>query len=99
MLAYFYVCTFSNNVSIKANLNFLAKTSTPDVAQYLLEWNLIVSCLRCWSTGLTQRELSMQCFTSMEMYAIKCTESQVCNDKNDNAKVKNVSPRVIKLIF
>ena len=38
-----------------AKLNLLANTSTPDVAQYHLEQNLIASCLRYWSTGLTER--------------------------------------------
>ena len=40
----------------EANLNLLANTSTPDVAQYHLEENLNASCLHCWSTGLTKRE-------------------------------------------
>ena len=40
----------------EANLNLLANTSSPDVAQYYFGQNLTVSHLRCWSTGLTERE-------------------------------------------
>ena len=64
----------------EANQNLLANTSTPDVVQYHLEYNLTASCLCCWSTGLTEREIPMQYYTGMEMYANNCTESQVCND-------------------
>ena len=64
----------------KGNLNLLANTSTPDIAQYHLEQNLTASCLLCWSTGLTEREIPMQYYTSTEMYANKCMESQVYND-------------------
>ena len=53
---------------------------TPDVAQYHLEQNLTASCLHCRSTHLTETEIPVQCYTSMEIYADKCTESQVCND-------------------
>ena len=64
----------------EANLKLLPNTSTPDVAQYHLEQNLTVSCLHCWSTGLTEREIPMQYYAIMEMYADKCTQSQVCSD-------------------
>ena len=47
----------------KDNLKLLANTSTPGVAQYHLEKNLTTSCLRCWSTGLTGREIPMQYYT------------------------------------
>ena len=55
----------------EANLNLLANTSIPDVMQYHLEQNLTASFLRCWSTGLTEREILMQYYTSTEMYADK----------------------------
>ena len=64
----------------EANLNLLANTLTPDIAKYHLEKNLTASCLRCWSTGLTEREIPMQYYTSMVMYVDKRMESQVCND-------------------
>ena len=64
----------------EANLDLLANTSTPDVSQYHIEQNLSASCLRCWSTGLTKREIPMQYLASTEMYTNKCIESQVCND-------------------
>ena len=64
----------------EAKLNLLAITSTPDIAEYHLEYNLNVSCLRCWSTGLNEREISMQYYTSTKMYVNKCTEIKVCND-------------------
>ena len=38
------------------------------------------SCLHCWFTGLNEKVILMQYYTSMEMYANKCTENQVCND-------------------
>ena len=74
--------TFMNNVSaqINARMNLLANTLTPDIAQYHLEQNLTASCLCCWSSGLTKREIPTQYYTSTEMYADKCMESQVCND-------------------
>ena len=64
----------------EANVNVFANTSTPDIAQYYLEWNLTAGCLRSWSTSLTEREIPMQHYTRVEMYANKCMESQVCND-------------------
>ena len=39
----------------ETNLNLWANTSTPDVAQYHLQYNLTASCLCCLSTGLTER--------------------------------------------
>ena len=61
--------TFSQIIELfKDNLNLLANTSMPDVAQYHFEQNLIVSCLCCWFTGLTNREIPMQFYTSAEMY-------------------------------
>ena len=60
----------------EANLNLLANASTPDFAQYYLQQNLTSSCLHCWPTGLTKREIPMQYYTGMmAMYAEKCTES------------------------
>ena len=64
----------------KANLNLLANTSNPDIAQCHLEKNLTATCLFCWSTSLTEREIPMQYYANMEINADKCTESQVCND-------------------
>ena len=69
-----------NNVSVRSQLETPGYTSTPDIAQYHLEQNLTVSCLCCWSTDLTEREIPMQYYAIMEMYADKCMESQVCND-------------------
>ena len=71
---------FTKMYLFEANLDLLANTSTPDIAQYYLEQNLTASCLHSWSTGLTKREIPMQYYTSTEMYADKCTESQVWND-------------------
>ena len=59
----------------EANMNPLANTLTPEVAQYHL---VELHCLT--STGLTEREIPMQCHKRMEMYGDKCTKSQVCND-------------------
>ena len=64
----------------EANLNLLATTSTTDIAQYQLGQNLTASCLHCWSTNLTKREISIQYYTSTEIYADKFTGIQVCND-------------------
>ena len=64
----------------EGNLKLLANTSTPDVVQYHLEQSLTDSFLRCWSTGLIEREIPMQYYAIMEMYANKCTDSQACND-------------------
>ena len=63
----------------EANLNLLADTSTPDLERYHLGYSLTANCLRCWSTGLTEREIPMQYYTTMEMYTDKCMENQVCN--------------------
>ena len=65
---------------LNANLNLVANTSILDVAQYHLEQTLTASCLHCWFTGLNEKVILMQYYTSMEMYANKCTENQVCND-------------------
>ena len=64
----------------KGNLNLLANKSTPNIAKFHIEQNLTASCLRCWSTGFTKREIPMQQDTITEMYAKKCTDSQVYND-------------------
>ena len=51
-----------------ANLILLANTPTPGLALASLRvFYLTASCLRCWSTGCTERE-SMQYNTSAEMY-------------------------------
>ena len=65
---------------VKANLSLLANTLTLVVAQYHLEQNLTASCLFCWTTGLTKREIPTQYYASTKLYTNKCTESQVCND-------------------
>ena len=72
--------TLSQTIDLfEANLKLLANTSTPDVAQYHLEQNLTASCLRCWSTGLMEREISMQYYAITKMYTNKCSDSQACN--------------------
>ena len=65
---------------LNAHLNLMANTSTLDVAQYHLEQTLTASCLHCWSTGVNELETLMQYYTSMEMYASKCTENKVYSD-------------------
>ena len=77
---YFYIRSSRTMYLFEANLNLLANTSTPDVVQYHLPKKLTASWLRCWSTRLSEREIPMQYHTSTEMYANKCTESQVCKD-------------------
>ena len=64
----------------EVNLNPKTNTSTPDVSLYHLEYNLTASSLYCSSTGLTKREIPMQCYSSTEMYTDNCTENQVYND-------------------
>ena len=59
MLTYFYVRTFTNNYLFKAKQTLLANPLTPDI-----EMNLTACCLRCWSTGLTEREIPMKYFTN-----------------------------------
>ena len=69
---YWHTFTFAVSQTMylfEANLNLLANTSTPDVAQYHLKQNLTASCLRCWSIVFTERKLPMQYYTSTEMYA------------------------------
>ena len=46
----------------------ISNTSTTDLAQYHLEQKLIAGCHYCWSTGLTEREIHMQYYRSLEMY-------------------------------
>ena len=73
--------TFSQTLYLlNANLNLVANTSILDVAQYHLQHTLTANCLHCWSTGLNEKAILMKYFISMEMYANKCTEKQVCND-------------------
>ena len=43
----------------EANLNLLADTSTPNLERYHLGQSLTASCLRCWSTGPTEREIQL----------------------------------------
>ena len=61
----------------EVNLNLLANTSTPDVAQYHLEYNFSASYLCCCSTDLAETERPMQYYTGMKMYAGKCIESMI----------------------
>ena len=75
-----FMLTLSQTMYLfEANLNLLADTSTPDLERYHLGYSLTANCLRCWSTGLTEREIPMQYYTTMEMYTDKCMENQVCN--------------------
>ena len=41
---------------------------------------IIIFVLLLWSTGFTEREIPMQYYASIKMYASKCMESQVCSD-------------------
>ena len=62
MLTYFYF-TFALQQTMylfEVNLNDLANTWIPDVAQYYLEYNLTARCLGCLSTDLTEKEIPMQ---------------------------------------
>ena len=80
---YWYTFKFTLSLTMylfETQLNILGNTLTPDIAQYHLQWNLTASCLFCWSTGLCEREIPMQYYTSVEMYADNCAKSQVCND-------------------
>ena len=78
-----FAITLSQTIYLfETNLDLLANTWTLDTAQDHLEQNLTVtaSCLHCWFTGLTKREIPIQYYTSMKTYTHKCMMSQVCND-------------------
>ena len=65
-----------------ANLILLADILTPDLTQHHhLENNLTARAdLVCWTTGLTEREIPMQYFKNVEVYADQSTESQPENN-------------------
>ena len=59
----------------EVNLNPKTNTSTPDVSRCHLEYKLTACGLYCSSTGLTEREIPMQCYSTTEMYTDNCTET------------------------
>ena len=54
---------YGSTNTIIANLIILANKPTLVFIMYQLEYNLTVSCLRCWSNGLTEKKLLVQCTT------------------------------------
>ena len=55
-----YYVIYGSTTTVIANLILLANTPTPDLIIHHLEQNLTASCLRPWSTGLTERKLPKQ---------------------------------------